>query len=560
MNRLTLIPSEIQFPEAPTVDQSIQIPLEEKRQVLTEYDRSSTIELEQVFDDERQACTIYRPTFKLTFIYGNTITGTTNYLPFQYNLFYVGEVESVSSGVWKGFPQYYEFDFFRPNISDQHVDYYTKSAYTYNWTYYLSYVSQNNENEVLNTTLCAINNWVAKDGIPFTILRGQQNGNNIISFQCIAPHGLIVGEFAKLSFSYNQQDIFEVYSLGNGQTDSDPYIFNVYNYGYTGTTFDNGKVGTFRRVINASNSAETLSKYYIRQHKILTDLDDMIMTKAGFEKNVFNEEIKLELSSLTPNNVTRISKKTSSNAYSVSSAYDLNLAGVLDNQKRPVSELYLTVIHRGYSGYFYDPTRTIGLKQGWTFNITPTPNPWWAQNNPSSDTDIQLQTYTKTQGTTQFRFAYNKNLKRDDIIDGDFCEWNDYELTERVISTYYHKMIFNKVNFSTSPENFGYYYQPHHSMRIRVFSDYVETANVGEVENVPTYSFYSRFDQQFRWRDIYTFGFIDAQQQGVDYPFLNSSHYPFENVVFRLTPEGANYNQTLTGINFPIKPLIDGCE
>ena len=73
MNRMTLIPSEIQFPEAPTVDQSIQIPLEEKRQVLTEYDRSSTIELEQVFDDERQACTIYRPTFKLTFIYGNTI-------------------------------------------------------------------------------------------------------------------------------------------------------------------------------------------------------------------------------------------------------------------------------------------------------------------------------------------------------------------------------------------------------------------------------------------------------------------------------------------------------
>ena len=138
MNRLTLIPSEIQFPEAPTVDQSIQIPLEEKRQVLTEYDRSSTIELEQVFDDERQACTVYRPTFKLTFIYGNTITGTTSYLPFQYNLYYVGAIESVSSGVWKGFPQYYEFDFFRPNISDQHVDYFTKSAYTYNWTYYFS--------------------------------------------------------------------------------------------------------------------------------------------------------------------------------------------------------------------------------------------------------------------------------------------------------------------------------------------------------------------------------------------------------------------------------------
>jgi hypothetical protein len=41
---------------------------------------------------------------------------------------------------------------------------------------------------------------------------------------------------------------------------------------------------------------------------------------------------------------------------------------------------------------------------------------------------------------------------------------------------------------------------------------------------------------------------------------LNSSHYPFENIVFRLIPEGANYNSTIQGINFPIKPLIDECE
>jgi len=83
MNRFTLIPSEVQFPDAPTVDQSIQISLEEKQQVITEYDRSATISLEQVYDDERQACTIFRPTFKIVYLYGNTITGTTSYLPFQ---------------------------------------------------------------------------------------------------------------------------------------------------------------------------------------------------------------------------------------------------------------------------------------------------------------------------------------------------------------------------------------------------------------------------------------------------------------------------------------------
>jgi hypothetical protein len=151
-------------------------------------------------------------------------------------------------------------------------------------------------------------------------------------------------------------------------------------------------------------------------------------------------------------------------------------------------------------------------------------------------------------------------LKIGDIIDGDFCEWNDYEQQERVVSTYYQKIIFNKNNFTTLPQNFGYYYAPHNKMTLRNFSDYVETADVGEVDNVPTYSFFSQVDQQFRWRDLYTYGFIDSNFIGVDYPFLNSSHYPFENIVFRLIPEGANYNSTIQGINFPIKPLIDECE
>lgn len=560
MNKFTLIPSDLQLPGAAAVDQSLQISLDEKQQLITEYDRSATISLEEVYNQERQDCTIYRPTFKVTYLYGNTITGTTSYLPFQYNLFLVDNIQSVSSGVWRGYPQYFEFDFFRPNISDQHVDYFAKSAYTYNWSYYLSYASQNDENKVLNTTLCAINSWVAKDGIPFTIKNSQQNGSNIIQFECIAPHGLTVGEFAKLSFTYGVQDLFEVYSLGNGQTGSEEYIFNIFNYGFTGTTFTTGKVGTFRRVINELNPIETLSKYYIRQHKILTNPDDLIMTKAGFEKNVFIEEVKLELSSLTPNNITRISRKTSSNAYSVSSAYDINSLIIRDNQKRPLSQLYLTIIHKGYSGYFYDPTRTVGIKQGWQFNITPTPNTWWNQDNFASDSNIGLNTYTKTQGNTTFTFAYSKSLKKDDIVDGDYCEWNDYEQTERVISPYYQKIIFNKNNFSTIPQNYGYYYAPHNLMNLRFFSDYIETAEVGQVDNVPEWSYFSKVDQQFRWRDLYTYGFVDTQLRGVDYPFLNSAHYPYENIVFRLIPEGANYNSTLQGINFPIKPLVDECE
>jgi hypothetical protein len=97
-------------------------------------------------------------------------------------------------------------------------------------------------------------------------------------------------------------------------------------------------------------------------------------------------------------------------------------------------------------------------------------------------------------------------------------------------------------------------------MVLRVFSDYIETAELGQIDNVPSWAFYSTSDQEFRWRDIYTYGFIDNLGRGVNYPYLNSAQYPYTQVIFRLIPEGINYNDNLDGEDFAIKPLIDECE
>ena len=192
--------------------------------------------------------------------------------------------------------------------------------------YYLTYPYENNYNKELtyysnNTNVV---NWLAKDGIPFSILNSTSNGNGLIAFNCIAPHGLTEGEYVELSLTYRNSNIFQVYSIGNGLFDSGVYVFNVLNIGYTGTTFSNGTTGTFKRVINPDNLTETKSKYYVKQNKVLTNLTDLEMVKAGFEKNIFNEEKKLEYSSITPNNITRISQKTSSNTYNLTSKYDLD--------------------------------------------------------------------------------------------------------------------------------------------------------------------------------------------------------------------------------------------
>jgi hypothetical protein len=564
MNKYTIIPSGLQYKGAPFVDQEINVSLDEKNQEITEYDRSQTISLAQVYDDERQESTIFRPTFKLSYLYSNPYTGTTAYIPFRNFLYYVDPEVSTVSGIWKGFPQYYEFDFYRPDVKDQHFAYKSKSALTYNWTYYLTYPSENQYNKQLtyysnNTPI----NWVAGDGIPFLISNIEQNGNDILSFQCIAPHGLLPNEYVELSISYKNNSIYQVYSLGNGLVESDPYIFNVLNIGYTGNTFNNGTRGTFKRVLNPDNLLETKSKYYIKKLKVLTNVEDVIVTKAGFEKNVFVEEKKFEYSSITPNKVSRLSQKTSSNAYSFTSAYDLDFVGMRDNQGRPLSEIYLTVINKGYSGYFNQPNNGIGLKQGWEFNLSKTVSPWWDLNNTNSNTNIQTSAYTLTSGVTK-TFVYNLDLKKGDLIDGDFCEWNDYEQIERVVSPYYQKIKYNQSVFQTTNNSNtnspGFYYEPHIKMTIRVFSDYIETGNVANIDGIPSWSYYSTQDQEFRWRDLYTYGFLDTFQRGVDYPFFNSAHYPFTSAVFRLIPEGVDYNEMLLGVDEPIKPLIDGCE
>jgi hypothetical protein len=86
VNKYTIIPSRLKYASAPAVDSEISINFDEKSQEITEYDRSVTLSLAQVYDDERQLCSVFRPTFKITYIYENTYTGKTNYLPFQNNL------------------------------------------------------------------------------------------------------------------------------------------------------------------------------------------------------------------------------------------------------------------------------------------------------------------------------------------------------------------------------------------------------------------------------------------------------------------------------------------
>jgi hypothetical protein len=552
----------------------LNVPLEQTSKEIIEFDRNVDLNLETVFDDERQESTIFRPVCKYSVIFKNEYTGTTTYTPFKNNLYYTNAVNNAVSTLtnpntpWDGYPQYFEFDLMRVDNNvpgytqgpNNHVNFVNKSAATYNWSFYLSYAFENDYLKpmyAIDPQSLAAWSWTAMDGIPFYILNGNDQNGDSITFKCPMKHGLESDEYVELSISYNNQNTFRVTSLGDNGYDSNFYIFNIDNIGYTGTTFQTGTIGTFKRIINESNPIETKSKYYVRRHKILTAPECAILTKAGFEQINFSSKNKLEKAVLTPNNNQRSSVKDGNQSYTLSFNCDVDIKPLLDNQKRPISELYFTSIWKGYFGW------TKYLKQGFDFNlplINNLPNLWWDQTNFLSNTPINQGQYFSNTLPPVGPFNFNLELNVGDIIDGDFCEWNDYYQTERVISRVNHKFVYNDQYFNIptgapAQNQFGYYYKPHNPITIREYSGYIEEGP-SNIFNIPDYAFYSNLSNGFRWRDLYPYGYIDTEGVGVDYPFLNGKHYPYTNIVFRVFPEGIGV-QNITEIT---QPTTDECE
>jgi hypothetical protein len=589
-----IILSTQRYKSAPRTDQFINVPFSQTSKDLVEYDRSVDLNLVNVFEEERQASTIFRPVTKFTILFENAISGETTYVPYRDNLYYTNALGNAKnyyyqgnqppfatdqSVPWEGLPQYPEFDFIRTDNAvvgytqppNNHLNFKSVSATTYNWSHYISYAYANDFNKTLFTVEpdTSINwTWVVSNGMPYYIVVGSNQSRNNIVFKSPLKHGLAVGEFVQLSVNYNGNQLFQVTSLGDGGAGSEEYIFNIRNVGYTGVTFQTNTQGTFKRVINAANSADTISQYYIRKHKIITDPNCAVLVNAGFERNIYGDKKKCEIKVLTPNEKQRTSVKEGSRVYTLSFNCDININGLLDNQNRPLTELFFTTIWRGYFGW------TRNMKQGWEFNTflqNKKPQTWWDQSNPNSNTNIPQGQYTSQVGSGPF--FYNELLSSGDTIDGDFCEWNNFDQLERVISTYQHKIKFNQNWFAivdnglNSTNQIGYFYQPHNPIQIGAFSDYIEEGSSTNVVGIPPYAYYSTTNALFRWRDLYPYGFIDNEGIGIDFPFMNNAHYPYVNTIFRITPEDFNtpsdYSQigkVPQNINTIEDPLVDECE
>ena len=583
IGKIQFIKGDLRYKGADDVGINVSIPLINTQKEIDEFNRTIIIDLAELYYKERQRSPFYLPTAKFSFIFENSYSGLSQpqgspYAPFNNNLFYVNpEFYKASSYTpdgdqlnipWAGFPTYEEFSFIRTDNSisgyttgtNPHVNFQNLQSQYYNWFIYTTYVFSGKSDVSM---LYANDNqqtlsFQAGDGIPYTMYYVQIEGSNYWQLKSNVKHGLSVLEYVELNFTYNGTNIFQVDLLGDGTFGSEEYVINILDINYITNGQENfwqGKVSTFKRVLYPDIPNETKSKYYIRLHKVLTSYNETNITNSGFELNSFRDVKKYFGVSLTPNFTARIATKEGSRSYNVSTSKPISLLNLKDNQKRPVTEIFFTVQNGGYFGWF-NPIPPGGsltspaLRQGWEMNITKTSSSWWT--NPQSLTNIPTSYYSR--GSSNFR--HNLPLNKGDIIYGDFCEWNDFEQTEKVISEYYHKFEFNQENFSIGV-NEGYYYKPHNKFTLRVFSDYIEDGNLGEIANVPDYSYYSETNNSFIWRDLYEFGFIDSDGIGVDYPFMNGKHYPYENFIFRIIPEGTNSGPLSGSIQDPIE---DACE
>ncbi len=595
-----ILKGSARYASAPDIDHKVSLVLDNTDKELTEYDRNLGIDLVRRFDTERQKSTIFNFTCKFTLLFENAYSGLTQpvnnpYAPINRNLYYINpefyriqQTNSLDPNfeiAWAGLPQYHEFEFIRTDYNvtgytvstvDQpaHVNFDVMQSSNYNWFFYLTYPFENDFTKTLQITTDSGEtfNWQIGNGIPFVVKNTTINGKEVIQLTCPFNHNLSVGDSVELTISCNSVSVYDVYTIGDDYANNQDRIFTIYNIGYSicGNFYD-GAIGLLKKVVVRENPIESKSKYYVRRHKIISTYTDSQLTKTGFENNPFRNVTKFETRALTPNLSPRISLKEGTQSYNLSFKNDIDINNVLDNLNRPVTEYYVTVVNRGYFGFFNKPTfNNIGLKQGWEFNIGPNLNSWWNDSNLLNISNIQTSYYNRTTpaGTT-LRFYYNLPYNIGDSLDGDICEWNDITQTETVLSEYYHKINFNQKVFMTSPigesnpNTEGYYYKPHYKYQIRVFSDYIEQSDENNPENfpivnLPSYAYYSFYNLDFRWKDIYPYGFIDNLGRGVDRPFLNNKHYVHENFNFRLIPEGSNIN----GINSSQvnDPAIDDCE
>lgn len=570
MEKKQIILPNKRYAKAPELDQQFKVGLESSEELLREGDRNIILDIDKLFDTERNESDKYKIYGKVRMIFKNVYSGSTGYDPLQRTLYLNGD---GSDGTTSGFLPYDEFAFLRRDLAREvitepivsisgstrgtynpahseivnnsgHSQITTMQAPYFNWNFYLSYVYSGDPEFNITYTLTGgtqtPSGTKAKHGIPARV----SDEGTYYKITTPVPHGITQDEFVVISgASQYNNTAYSIMAIGDEKFNSENYVLKLNKTELSGRTL-NGVV-LIKRCIDSEDVSGTTCSYYVHKHKILTNTDAYIMDKVGFESTIFEDEKKLLFENTAGVNDVLVERnRMESVLFDFKEPYVLT--GITNNLDFTPNEVYVTVLFRNGSGYFNYPP-----KVGYRFHIHDT----WVDNHFSgttaNETGMSGTTFTKS----GFTFTSGNTLPIGSVITGAFVEYDHVNMKERIISEAYHKLTMPKTIFDHDQDDLvGYYnlstgntlgifYQPHYRVKLRQLSPYIETSTTNNIYDLPDNAEFYEKTKLWRWRDVYDHGFIDDDGNGTDFPFFNGQHYVLNNFNFYLITESIFKNK-----------------
>ena len=566
---------------------NVRLSLDESKNLLREGDRDIVLDLATLFNDERNDSKKYNIFGKIKMVFRNIYSGNTDYHYLKNRLYLVGDGSTFD---WTGYIPYNEFAFLRDDVvrevnmtnrtsflgffsqnivlsgSTGHTIVTSISAPYQNWNLYLSYVYDTDNTFPIKYTLSdgTSFSFTSGDGIPFRVT----DEGKYYKLTSPVEHGMNSGEYITISggtFTSSTPfsgKTFLIDSVGDEIYESEKYVINLLKSQFAPSS-SLSSVLICKRCIDINNPTQTLSKYYIHKHKTLTNVNDYILDKAGFESPIWENEKKVIFENFEGENDVIVERNRMESVL-FGFKRPLVLTGLTNNLGYSPTEVYLTMIFRNGNGYFTYPP-----KVGYKFNFH---NSWIDKHfsgSTTNETSLSAVTFTgntKLNGYTGFTFTSGQTIPVGTTLRGAFVEYNDFEFKERVISEAYHK--FSSYGNSGSSKNIfyhsqddptyysgcsinnpvGLFYQPHYRIKLRQLSPYVETYKGTDIYNLPENARFDSSTNLWMWRDLYEHGYVDVDGNGTNYPFLNDTHQVKLDINFYLKNE-LMYNNKNNGVN-----------
>ena len=358
-------------------------------------------------------------------------------------------------------------------------------SYSDNWKITITYPSS------ADTTHITVNGGLLITGSEDVTVGGVP----MVALSTATYHGLTNGDKVRLVNTSTSDGDFTVRRLGldNGDYKNNYFVINLNQSTTLGVGFSNARM---KRLVNGQES-----EYYIRKFKKLLEKDgDYEMYPVGFSNNLFNDK-----------------------NYQFIINQDIDVYGLTDNLGRPLSELYLTIIKKGKDGMFHEVQSGLDLE--------------FLEENLSNKLLSNIRKITYDTTTSHIPLENNITLSNGEFF-GDIVEYNKFELIEKPLTDVLHR--FNTINREITYSNSvamgsrreGYLYKPHHLIKIREFSLFIEQGDNNTI-GIPDYA-ENLGDGRYLWRDLLDIGIFDGGEL-LDYPFTNGAHYIHQNYCFMTT-------------------------